>query len=61
MGLLGVPVRTASKLKEELLGCGEEEEDDPEGFLAWFGSSLREFEPGVGIHADVESVGRILE
>ena len=52
MGLLGVPVRTASKLKDELEGAVVR--------LAKVGSSLTPASWAFGIQADVESVGRIL-
>jgi hypothetical protein len=46
-------VRMASKLKDAA-GLPDE------AFLACAGSSLMVLEPGVGIHAEVDSVGRIL-
>ena len=52
MGLLGVPVRTASKLNEELEGAVV--------LPAKVGSSLIPASWAFGIQADVESVGRIL-
>lgn len=51
MGLLGVPVRTASKLNG-VAGVA--------AFLAYVGSNLRDLSDGEGIHAEVESVGRTL-
>ena len=53
MGLLGVPVRTASKLKDVL-------DEGVVVFLAYVGSNLRELSDGDGIHAEVVFVGRIL-
>jgi hypothetical protein len=53
MGLLGVPVRIESKLKEEV--C-----DADVGFFEWAGSSLIELVEELGTQADVASVGRIL-
>lgn len=46
-------MRMASKLKDAA-GLPDE------AFLACAGSSLMVLEPGVGIHAEVDSVGRIL-
>jgi len=59
-GLLGVPVRTASNVKEELSGLVFVEAVVDEVFREKLGSSLRELAPGVGIQAEVESVGRTL-
>jgi hypothetical protein len=53
MGLLGVPVRIASKLK--VVVCVVEE-----GFLACAGSTLMEFVAGDGVQAEVPCVGRTL-
>lgn len=53
MGLLGVPVRTASKLNE-VLDAGVIV------FLACVGSNLSELSDGEGIHAEVVFVGRTL-
>ena len=53
MGLLGVPVRTASKLNAALdVGVVV--------VLAYVGSNLRELSDGEGIHAEVVFVGRTL-
>jgi len=51
IGLLGVPVSTASKLKEEL---GDEVPFDK------LGSSFKELVVWLGIHAEAISEGRIL-
>ena len=53
MGLLGVPVRTASKLND-VLDAGVVV------FLAYVGSNLRELSDGEGIHAEVVFVGQTL-
>ena len=53
MGLLGVPVRTASKLND-VLDAGVVV------FLAYVGFNLRELSDGEGIQAEVVSVGRTL-
>ena len=53
IGLLGVPVRTASKLNEVL-------DEGVVVFLECVGSSLRELSDGEGIHAEVVFVGRTL-
>jgi hypothetical protein len=53
MGLLGVPVRTASKLNNVL-------EAGIVVFLANVGPILSELSDGEGIHAEVVFVGRTL-
>ena len=53
MGLLGVPVRTASKLNDVL-------DEGVAVFRAYVGSNLRELSAGEGIHAEVVFVGLIL-
>ena len=58
-GLLGVPVRTASNVNEELAGLAFAEAL-AEVFREKLGSSLREFVAGVGTQAEVASVGRTL-
>ena len=53
MGLLGVPVRTASKLNDVL-------DTGVPVFLAYVGSNLRDLSDGEGIQAEIASVGRTL-
>ena len=60
MGLLGVPV-TASNVKEELAGLIFAEALENDVFREKLGSSLRELVAGVGIQAEVVSVGLTLE
>jgi len=60
MGLLGVPVRTALNVKE-LAGLIFVEALENDVFREKLGSSLRELVAGVGIQAEVVSVGLTLE
>jgi hypothetical protein len=55
MGLFGVPVRTASKLNDDEPGVLAD------AFFEKFGSRFKELVEVLGIHADVESVGRTLQ
>lgn len=55
MGLFGVPVKIASKLK-----VAAEAVLVDDAFLAKFGSRFSELFTVFGSHAEVESVGRIL-
>jgi len=61
MGLLGVPVRTASNVKEELAGLIFAEALENDVFRGKLGSSLRELVAGVGIQAEVVSLGLTLQ